>query len=408
MNQALIGLEPRMDYLRRLAVAFAVELRLRIITELYLREMSATSFVAEYGGGTVSRVVRQFETLFKATWLRLVRCETGGERRGGKEYFFRAPELAIFDAETWALLPYSVRVTFSWTTLLQHSERVAASIEAGTLDLDAGHHSCTGLLLDQEGWDQVIRRVDRAFASLLDEQTDARMRVDHTGEALRLGTAALMGFESPAPGAAPLGPRLLEIDDVLHLFSNRFSKVIRDELCLGIVTESNRQESSAKGYHEKYGGSADRIRRRFKLMEETTWLGKSREETGGRRRGAVEKFYLPTGPAVRRKNPWEEVPRAIRESEDWAQFGELTHLVLDAMRGGTFDMRTDRHCTWSLLSLDQQGWANVNAELEGLRTFGLEEQERAKQRMKGADEKPIRTTVGLTAVGAPAESAREP
>lgn len=407
-SKVLAGLDSPMEYLHRLSVVFAVELRLRIITELYMREMSPKMFFEECGGGSISRVDRHFKVLEAWGWLRLIRSETGGRRRGGTEHFYRAPELAVFDAETWSRLPYSVRLAFSWKILKQHTERVSASIQAGALDLERGHHTCTDLVLDQFGWDRVIGRFDCVFGCLSEEQADSRLRIGHSGGVPQLGTVALMGFESPAPGAAPIGPQLLETDESPYPFALRLSKVIGDETCLRILEETNLHPTSAREFHEKYGGQPDGVRRRFKLMERTTWLGKWLEKTGGRRRGAVEKYYLPTGPALRSSNPWEEVPAAVRRTDAWEQFGELNGRVLEAMRGGTFDMRPDRYCTWSLLNLDRTGWASVNAGLEGLRKFGLEEQERAGERITESGEKPIRMTIGLTAVDAPQETAKEP
>lgn len=42
--QRKIGAKAQASYLRRLAIVFADELRLKIVTELYMREMSPTQF----------------------------------------------------------------------------------------------------------------------------------------------------------------------------------------------------------------------------------------------------------------------------------------------------------------------------------------------------------------------------
>jgi len=99
------------DWLHRLSVVFSVELRLKIVAELYIREMSAKQFYEQYGGGSLSRVHQNFQILVKNGWLRLVHSEgPGGNRRGGVEQFYRATEPPIVHAEAWALIPYSVRV----------------------------------------------------------------------------------------------------------------------------------------------------------------------------------------------------------------------------------------------------------------------------------------------------------
>ena len=72
------GLESRGAYLRRLSVVYAVELRQKIVTELYMREMSPKQFHAEFGGGSLSRVTKNFERLEQTGWLRRVRTEGPG------------------------------------------------------------------------------------------------------------------------------------------------------------------------------------------------------------------------------------------------------------------------------------------------------------------------------------------
>ena len=48
-GRVAIGKKDRMAYLRRLSVVFAVELRLKIVTVLYMREMSPKQFREEFG-----------------------------------------------------------------------------------------------------------------------------------------------------------------------------------------------------------------------------------------------------------------------------------------------------------------------------------------------------------------------
>ena len=70
MGKIWIGTRKHAEHLRRLAVVFAVPLRLKIVTELYQREMSPTQFYKEFGGGSVSRVTKHFERLRATGWLR--------------------------------------------------------------------------------------------------------------------------------------------------------------------------------------------------------------------------------------------------------------------------------------------------------------------------------------------------
>jgi hypothetical protein len=405
-----IGINSR-AHLRRLSVVFAVELRLNIVTELYKREMSPKQFFEEFGGGSISRVTQNFERLVETGWLRYIRSEgPGGKRRGGVEHFYRSTELAFFDAQTWALVPYSVRVTSSWSLFNQIAPRLRQTLESSSL---AGSQrrdlSCTRFLLDQVGWERAIEAVDAQFLSLFEEQKDARLRVPSSGEELIRANVLLMAFESPMRGGQ-VGPSLVECEkEPLIPFPERLSPILADDVCIQIVSELNRREMSVTQFHREFGGATlGGIRRRFKRLETSAWLKKVREETGGQRRGATEHFYRATKPAIVDSNAWAEPPDVLRGTRSWKTFESFSEKVKAAMRAGTFDARVDRYVTLSFLSLDRQGWANVVAGIETLSAFISAEQERAKVRLKKSGEKPIAMTVGLGAFEASEETVKAP
>lgn len=409
-----IGSKSRASYLRRLAVVFADELRLKIVAELYMREMSPTRFHAEFGGGSVARVDRHFKRLAEHGWLRFVRSESGGRRRGGKEHFYRATELAVFDNETWSLVPYSIRVAFSWRTFGQLAERVREALHAGTFDARADSHlSWTPLLLDQLGWDQLATGVDELFESLFEEQADAKLRIFNSGEKPILATAALALFESPPRPPGHGGDRvdsaLVEGKSSLVPFLLRIAKVFADDVCLEIVAETNLREMSARQFHEEVGGaSVEGIRRRFKMLAEIGWLTKVNEKRGGKRRGAAEHFYRATGPAIFDNGTWAEVPDSVKGTYSWRTFEQLSDQVRKAIEAGTFEARTDNHLSWSLLRLDQQGWERVAGAVDALFASAFEAQEEAKLRMARSGEAPVTTTLALAAFESPKDSVKAP
>ena len=251
-----IGIKDREAYLGRLSVVFAVELRLKIVTELSMREMSPKQFHQEFGGSE-SRIRKNFEKLEEHGWIHRVWSEgPGGKRRGGIEYFYRSTELAIFDDETWALLPHSVRVAFSWRTFKQLGERFRFSMESGAFDarLDR-HNSCTPLLFDRLGWDRMAEAIDALFVSGFDEQADAKLRMHRSGETPMVAGVSLVAFETPPPGDERAEPYFVEAKSLVP-FHLRLSKVLKDEACLRIVEETNRREMSVAQFHREFGGSA--------------------------------------------------------------------------------------------------------------------------------------------------------
>jgi DNA-binding transcriptional ArsR family regulator len=394
--------------LARLAVVFADPIRLKVVTELFRREMSPSQFHELYGGGTLSRVDRHFKKLAHHGWLRLVREARGGRRRGGVEHFYRAPELAVIEEEMWAPLPPAVRAEYSWRTFEQFAERVEEAMAAGTFDARSERHlTWTPLVLDEQGRSQILIAAMRLFRSLLEEQADAKVRMADSGEKPMESTAGIAVFDSPRRhrnrSGLLLPPATGDEGAQSTHFTVRIAKVLASPLRMKIVTELNLREMSASGFYEEFGGAArlSDVTRCFKSLAEDGWLTKIREETGGRRRGATEHFYRATGPAVFDKRNWMSVPEAVREGFSWRVFEQLAEQVREAMTAGTFDARPDRHHTWTPLVLDQVGWEQVIRSVDDLFYQLLQEQMAAKVRLARSGEEPLIATVYLAAFESP-------
>lgn len=394
-------------YFRRLAIVFADPIRLKIVSELFYREMSPSQFFASFGGGTLSRVDGHFKRLKESGWLRLVRQQTGGKRRGAVENFYRAPKLAIFDNDSWAELPRPLRKEFSWRTFEQFAEQVKIALEAGTFDSrEERHFSWSALVLDWEGRVRVIEMVDELFAALNEEQADARVRLDHSGERPMHATVGLAAFDSPRgernrsglilPATEP-GPTLNEE------FRVRLSRVFRSSMNLKIVAELSLREMSASQFAAEYEmGDLSEVSRRFRGLAEQGWLRKVKTERGGKRRGGTETFYRAVGPAIFDTRSWAQVPEEVRETVDWRVFEQLTEQVREAMEAETFDAHTDRHHTWSPFVLDEFGWRQVIRLIDKTFKRMFQEQALAKRRLAQSGAEPVIATVYLAAFESPA------
>lgn len=401
-------------HLRRMSVVFAVELRLKIVSELYMREMSPTRFYEEFGGGSISRVTRNFERLAEAGWLEYIRKEgPGGRRRGGVEHFYRATALAYFDAETWALLPYSIRVAFSWNSFKQIAARLRTAIEAGWVDpRSSGGLTSESVSLDRVGWTNVVEAIRAHFEFIFDEQKASALRFARSGEEPIRASVVQIAFEPSAAGGRVDLPHLVEgRDEPVVPLSVRLSKVFADEVCMRIVREANIRDISATQFHAEVGGDpVAAIRRRFKKLAKVSLLTEVDARTGGRRRGATEKFYRATGPAIfaAQNGPWADIPQLVDDTATWRRFEGLSAQIKEAMKDGTFDAREDSCLAWSVLQLDRRGWEAVITDLDALRRFAKEEQERAAARMTKSGEPPVEMVVALSAFESPQEAEREP
>lgn len=424
------ALEARLAYLQQVAVVFAAEIRIKIVSELYQREMSAKQFFEEFGGGSITRVDRHFKRLAEHGWLRRVRSEgPDSKRRGSREHFYRAPELAILDNETWALLPYSVRVATGWRTFKMLAERVGEAVQAGTLDArEDSHLSHTTMELDEIGWEAVVGAVDSFFGSIFEEQEDAKLRMWHSGEKAMVATVAMAAFESPARAPESQGKRKTPIlvpasVEPLIPFHQRLSKIFGDSLSLTIVSEANFRQVSAPLLGQELGaigggeaqvirrrakGIEQKVRRRVKGLAQSGWLLQVDEKTGGKRRSAVERFYMATAPAIFDTESWAVLPKSVKPTFSWYVFRGLADLVKEGVAAGTFEARPENHLTWSVLRLDQEGWENIARAIEDLLSLVRKEKKRAEKRLKASGERPITTTVGLAAFESPRSAAPEP
>lgn len=198
MAKLKAGIKSRLPYTLRLAKIMTDELRMKIVMELNMREMSPKEFYEEFGGGSLSRVSRAFDVLYEYGWLLLVRTATGGKRRGAVEHFYRATEPAVFYNDVWAPLPKSMKEMISGGIFEELVARVREAMGARTIDArEDRHFSWVPLLLDQEGWENVIARVDAVFHFVFEEQKRANARMAETGEEPTPMTVALAAFESP-------------------------------------------------------------------------------------------------------------------------------------------------------------------------------------------------------------------
>lgn len=395
----------RRDHLRRLSVIYRVEIRLKIIVELCRREMSPKEFQAEFGGGSVSRVSQHFEYLEKHGWARPVHRGHDSKRRGPSETLYRATDAPYFDSETWVLLPYSLRLAFSWSSFkaaaIDLGEGIKGAFFDGRLSRDL---TCMPLELDELGWTRVIAELDAHFESIFEEQDDAKIRVARAGAELMRAGILQIGFESPRSNE-----RIeLGLADALSEppipFPERLAPIFADDLCMEILAELNKCDMSVKQFHREFASDETVwvVRHRFNKLRELAFLTVVRKVKRG---GAREFIYRATKPVVDNKL-WADVPDALRETRAWKTFERFSDLVKEAIVAGTFDIRDDRHLTWSIVNLDREGFENVVADIEVLAAFIRDEEKRAIKRID-AGAKPLTMVVGLSAI-APIEPVKAP
>ena len=74
------------------------------------------------------------------------------------------------------------------------------------------------------------------------------------------------------------------------------------------------------------------------------------------RRGATEHFYRAIRRPHFRDDEWLAIPPSIRERMNSMQLVETSKDISRAMSEGSFERRTDRHCSYTLGRVDEKGW----------------------------------------------------
>ena len=82
------------------------------------------------------------------------------------------------------------------------------------------------------------------------------------------------------------------------------------------------------------------------------------------RRGAVEHFYRAIMRPYFSDRDWSRLPRSLRQAISDVGLQLIWDDVAEAIEGGSFEARVDRHLTRSPLVLDEQGWEAVSKLLE--------------------------------------------
>ncbi len=330
-----------------------------------MREMSPKQFFEQVGGTSYDSVRRHFVKLLDYGWLRKVRTESSG--RGRPEQLYRSTELAVIDDETWEGLPVSIRDAFTAQLLGEMGDRFATSVIASTFDARRDRIlSYVSLELDETGWTQSIGAMDACFRSLSQEQTDAKVRLEKSGEQPTLMIVELGGFEIPRSPRGEVSAQLPPVAAGIGAppWPHRIAKVFADPLNLAIVNELNKATLSATQLHEVLGGATvEGFDRRCKTLASLGWAAKVSSLTGGYRRGATENFYRATSPAVTDSEILARVPTAARVGEPWNAFQRFCAGAIEAVRSGTFNGRADRHMTLSTLLVDELGWRQVLTSL---------------------------------------------
>ena len=168
-------------------------IREHILAVLNERIASATE-IGEEIGAEVSSFYHHVEELERLGCIE--RVETR-QRRGAREHFFRAKRAVLFDDETWAKLPESLKGDLTGSFLQDIFDAVVEALEAETLDArDDRHLSWAPGMFDNKAWSEATELMDEMLSRLDAIRVASAKRLSQSGEKGIPATVAIMAFET--------------------------------------------------------------------------------------------------------------------------------------------------------------------------------------------------------------------
>lgn len=391
----------------KMANALTDPCRSRILMELSNRPMSPSQFVEEVGG-ELSYISRCFRQLADWGYLELVEERPGRRRGAAIEHIYRAVQRAHFDTATWEGLPRFQRDVVSDSIFSPYFARVTEAIEAGTFDAELDRHlSWDGVAVDRTAWTQLVTCLDQVLAWLSQLEVQAVFRMSTTEEEGIPATVGLAAFRSPQPIATLLtAPRRTRVSagpsqDASTPVPVEMAKAMRNPWRARILMELSARPLSPSRFVEEVGGSSTHIARSFRQLAKWGYIEVVEERPGGRHGGGVERVYRNVQRAYFDTETWSGLPQVLRCEFSNGILGSYLARVTEAIKAGTFDAEMARHISWTPLFLDRIAWEEVVTRLDEILAWLPTLEDESTERVKGAVDNLIPTTVGLACFRSP-------
>jgi Helix-turn-helix domain len=179
-----------------LAKAFTHPLRGHVWVTICEKGVTSPSEIAAELELDVSDVSYHFRELKRRKLIRLVRK---AKRRGFDEHFYEPCEPALhFDDFKWMEIPAPIRSNFSADALRQIIEELIDAVGAGAFDARSRHLSQTWLMVDEQGWKELMRTVQQALDRILAIQERCAKRRKASSEPGIPVSVVLAAFETAA------------------------------------------------------------------------------------------------------------------------------------------------------------------------------------------------------------------
>jgi hypothetical protein len=220
----------------------ANSMRVQILTILNERANSTTRIATELG-------VDYGDVAYEIEVLRdLGRIEVVDEvkRRGAVEIFYKATARAHLDKYEWPVVPDSVKGGMRASLLQSIMDDAIVAIYEKTYDsVDVAHMSWTPMILDEEGWEELVVVLHKALEAALSIQERAAGRLTEQDVEGTPCTVSILGYAS-AQEKAKVGPPT-DAESLVKQVKEREAKVkARSTGTAGKKTKMRRAASAKK------------------------------------------------------------------------------------------------------------------------------------------------------------------
>lgn len=166
-----------------------------------------------------------------------------------------------------------------------------------------------------------------------------------------------------------------------------------------IVAACNEREVTPKEIADREGLPVDTVAYHFRALEKEGYLRVSRKEPA---RGLKRHYYVAARRKVITDEEFAEMTKEERRAASEATLRDLLTHCGEALKTGALDAREDSHLSWLPLSLDEQGWEELQIHLDWLLERSLQIHEGSLARLRESGGEPIPTTFAIAGFESPA------
>jgi DNA-binding transcriptional regulator GbsR (MarR family) len=149
-----------------------------------------------------------------------------------------------------------------------------------------------------------------------------------------------------------------------------------------ILAALSEKEASPSELAEEMGESLGVVSYHTRILLELKCIELVRKTP---RRGAVEHHYRAIERPYFSDEDWAQLPAPVKASISQTTLSEIWRDVGNAVDSETFDSRDARHLAWMNLTLDDEGWAELNEALTSVIERAYEIQAESLERLEGEE-----------------------